>query len=458
MNFESIHSVYFLGIGGIGMSSLARYFLANGKNVAGYDLTPSPITAALHQLGIHIHFREDIREIPEDFILQDTTLIVRTPAVPDDHKEMQYFKERGFTILKRAEVLGILFNQKRGIAIAGTHGKTSVSSMTSLILKESSLGCNAFLGGILKNMNSNLIIDESSNWVVAEADEFDRSFLYLKPEIALVTWVDADHLDIYSSAKDIKEAFQQFLGNVREGGSIVIKQGIELQVKSKNIDKYTYALESEEADFYAKNIRIDNNRYTFDITTPEGDVKDVHLTSPGITNVENAVAAASLACITGATINEIGQALSAFKGVQRRFDIQYENGHRVYIDDYAHHPRELDAIIDSVRKIYPGKKITGIFQPHLFSRTRDFANEFASSLSALDELILLDIYPAREEPIEGVTSNLIFRHVTTASKVMCEKVNLLNVLAERDFEILLTMGAGDIDRFVEPVRKMMEER
>lgn len=458
MNFESIHSIYFLGIGGIGMSSLARYFLANGKNVAGYDLTPSPITAELHKLGIHIHFREDIREIPEDFTRQDTTLVVRTPAVPNDHNEMQYFKEKGFTILKRAEVLGMLFNEKRGAAIAGTHGKTSVSSMTSMILQQSSLGCNAFLGGILKNINSNLMTDETSDWVVAEADEFDRSFLYLKPEIALVTWVDADHLDVYSTAKDIKEAFQQFLGNVREGGSIVMKLGIELQVMTKNVKKYTYALESEEADFYAKNIRIENNRYTFDITTPDGDVKDVHLTSPGITNVENAVAAASVANIAGVTINEIGQGLSTFKGVQRRFDIQYENGHRIYIDDYAHHPRELDAIIGSVRKIYPGKKITGIFQPHLFSRTRDFADEFAKSLSALDELILLDIYPAREKPIEGVSSDLIFKHVTTSSKVMCEKVNLLNVLAEKEFEILLTMGAGDIDRFVEPVRKMMEER
>ncbi len=457
MNFESIHNVYFLGIGGIGMSSLARYFHAHGKIVAGYDLTPSPITEDLKKLGIDIHHEDIIQEIPESFTKKENTIIVRTPAVPNEHKELQYFKGKGFTILKRAEVLGLLFNEKRGIAIAGTHGKTSVSSMAAFILQQSTLKCNAFLGGILKNTNSNLIIDDSSEWAVSEADEFDRSFLHLIPEIALVTWVDSDHLDIYSSAKDIKETFEQFIGNVKEGGSVVLKNGIDLQVKVKGLSRYSYALEAKEADFYAENIRTEGARYVFDIHTPGGIVKNVCLISPGLTNVENAVAAASVAFIAGATPDEIGRALSAFQGVQRRFDIQYESGQRIYIDDYAHHPRELDAIIGSLRKLYPGKKITGVFQPHLYSRTRDFADEFALSLSELDELILLDIYPAREKPMEGVNAELIFKNVTSPAKQLCTKENLMNVLAEKEFEILLTIGAGDIDRFVEPVRKMVEE-
>jgi UDP-N-acetylmuramate--alanine ligase len=458
MNIASIHNVYFLGIGGIGMSALARYFHSYKKNVAGYDLTPSPITYELEKLGIAIHYKEDISSIPKEFVSKENTMIVRTPAVPSDHLEWQYFQNNGFTILKRAEVLGLLFNEKSGIAIAGTHGKTSVSCMTAFILQQSSLQCNAFLGGILKNINSNLIINESSDWVVAEADEFDRSFLHLKPEIALITWVDADHLDIYSTAKDIEETFEKFIGNIKEGGSVIVKKGIDLNIESKDIEKFTYALKSDNADFFAEDIRTEGNRYVFDIHTPGGIVKDVSLASPGMTNIENAVAAASVSFIAGVTISEIGRALLAFKGVQRRFDIQYENGRRIYIDDYAHHPRELDAVIGSIRKLYPGKKITGVFQPHLYSRTRDFANDFAASLSALDELILMDIYPAREKPIEGVNSEIIFKNVTSPIKTLCTKDNLLHVLSEKEFEILLTMGAGDIDRFVEPVRKMLEEK
>jgi UDP-N-acetylmuramate--alanine ligase len=458
MAFESIHKVYLLGIGGIGMSALARYFYACGKEVAGYDLTPSVITGDLEALGINIHYREDIQEIPASFRNKNDCIVVRTPAVPDQHLELKYFREEGYTVLKRAEVLSELFNGKRGIAIAGTHGKTSVTSMSAFIMSESALGCHAFLGGILKNTGSNLIMNESSLWVVAEADEFDRSFLFLKPEIALVTWIDADHLDIYSSAAEIEKAFQLFLDNVKEGGTIVVKQGIEVKNKKPDLRKYTYALDSEKADFHASKIRIQNSRYIFHIKTPQGVIEDVRLTIPGRTNIENAVGAASLAFCAGVPLDVIGESLSSFKGVQRRFDIQYENGRRIYIDDYAHHPRELDAVIGSVRMLFPGKKITGVFQPHLYSRTRDFSNDFAQSLSKLDELILLDIYPAREKPIEGVSSDLIFDNVTIPSKTMCSKHDLLKILSAKDFEILLTMGAGDIDRFVEPVKKLVANK
>ena len=458
MNLSSVHRIYFLGIGGIGMSALARYFYTGGKHVAGYDLTPSPITRTLEDMGIDIHYIENIDEIPNDYKKREDTIVVRTPAVPSDHQELQYFQQNGFRIIKRAEVLGLLLNEKRGIAIAGTHGKTSVSSMIAFIMQGSSMKCSAFLGGILKNSDSNLIINESSEWVVAEADEFDRSFLHLKPEIALVTWVDADHLDIYSSTEDIKKTFNQFISNVKTDGSVILKKGIDLRIPSRLAKKYTYSLDKEKADFYAVNIRSEGYRNVFDIVTPEGKIEDVLLAIPGLTNVENAVAAASVAFIAGVTNKEIGSALSAFKGVQRRFDIQYENGKRIYIDDYAHHPRELDAVIGSVRRLYPEKKITGVFQPHLYSRTRDFADEFAVSLSALDELILMDIYPAREKPIEGVTSEIIFKHVTSPSKLMCTKDNLMDLLSQMDFEVLITMGAGDIDRFVEPVKNLIMQK
>lgn len=458
MNLNSIHNVYFLGIGGIGMSAIARYFKISGKQVAGYDLTPSSITSGLEAIGVDIHYVDDINRIPKRFTIKNHSIVVRTPAVPASHSELKFFQENEFTVVKRAEILGLLFNNKRGIAIAGTHGKTSVSSMVTSIMNHSSEKCNAFLGGILKNIKSNLLINENSNWVVTEADEFDRSFLHLNPEIALVTWIDADHLDIYSSEEDIRRTFGEFIGNVKAGGTIILKQGIDLQLRDHHITRYTYALAASTADFYATNIKIVDHRYEFDIQTPGEMISSVRLNSPGLTNVENAVAAASVAFVAGVSNNEIGSGLSTFEGVERRFDIQYENGKRVYIDDYAHHPREIDAVIGSVRKLFPTKKITGVFQPHLYSRTRDFAAEFSNSLSALDELILMDIYPAREDPIEGVSSELIFRNVNAPTKVMCTKENLLDLLSAKDFEILLTMGAGDIDRYVEAVRKIVKEK
>lgn len=458
MNFEEKQNIYFLGIGGIGMSALAKYFHIKGKNVAGYDLTSTVLTDELQNSGIEIHFNQSITCIPEGFMDKESTIIIRTPAVPDDNEELQYFLEHDFNIMKRAEVLGNLVNSQRGIAIAGTHGKTSVSSMLTYIMHESEVGCSAFLGGILKNYCSNLVVDEDSDWIVSEADEFDRSFLHLRPEIALVTWVDSDHLDIYSSQEDIKESFECFVSQVKEGGSVIVKKGIEMKVDENKIKRYSYSIDDPTADFFASNIRMIDDKYNFTIHTPDKSIQGITLSYPGLTNVENAVAATSVAWLTGVDADTIIARMFSFEGVKRRFDLQYKSDSCIYIDDYAHHPRELDAIIGSVRKMYPTKKITGIFQPHLFSRTKDFADEFAVSLSVLDELILLDIYPAREKPIEGVSSEIIFDKVTSASKISCNKNELMNILKNKEFEILLTIGAGDIDNFVKPIKQLIESR
>ena len=454
MDLDLIYNVYFLGIGGIGMSALARYFHTMGKYVAGYDLSSSSITDTLIHLGIPVHFKEDIDSIDERFHEKERTLIVLTPAVPETHAELKFFKENGYAILKRSEILGMLFNNKHGIAIAGTHGKTTVTSMTAYIIDCSDVGCNAFLGGILKNINSNLILNPFGRWVVAEADEYDRSFLQLFPEIALITWIDADHLDIYASQDQIRDSFIQFLEQTKEGGTIILKKGIEPDFDIGSRKLYSYSL-NDKADFYATNISSHQGRYAFNIVTPEDTIDDVQLKVIGLTNVENAVAAASLAWSAGVDKDTIRNSLSSFSGVQRRFDIQYQDRHRVYIDDYAHHPRELDAFISSLRVVFPDRKLTGIFQPHLYSRTRDFASEFAQSLSALDELILLDIYPARELPIEGVSSKIIFDRVSIPAKTMCSKDELLGIIKKKNIEVLLTMGAGDIDRMVNPIKEMM---
>lgn len=456
LKIDHISNFYFLGIGGIGMSALARYFNALGKHVAGYDLTPSAITDNLEKLGVAVHFEDDPKRIPEYFTDKKNTLVIRTPAIPAEHNELRYFTENDFYITKRAEVLGSLFNSRKGIAIAGTHGKTSVSSMTAHILHNSELKCSAFLGGILKNVQSNLILDKTSEWVVAEADEFDRSFLHLHPFIALVTWVDPDHLDIYGSPEKVVSAFTQFVNQVLPNGSIVLKKGIQLRVSNREVRLFDYSLDDIGSDYFAENIRIENNRYCFDIHTPEGNITEIRLLAPGITNIENAVAAAAVSHLAGVKLNEIAQALNTFAGVRRRFDLHVEDVNHVYIDDYAHHPRELDAIIGSLRNLYSGRKITGIFQPHLFSRTRDFAAEFAESLSQLDSLILLDIYPARELPVEGVDSDMIFRMVSLPEKIRCSKQDLLSVLEKQHIDVLVTMGAGDIDRYAEPIKKLVQ--
>ncbi|MBN2486229.1 MAG: UDP-N-acetylmuramate--L-alanine ligase [Bacteroidales bacterium] len=456
MDFEKIHRVYFLGIGGIGMSALARYFKANGKAVAGYDKTSTALTDSLAEQGIDVHFTDSVDSIPSQYLSKTGTLIVLTPAVPDDHKEYLYFKNKGFDILKRAQVLGLIFNAFKGVAVAGTHGKTSTTTFTSYLLKECGIDCSAFLGGISKNYGTNLLLGKS-DVVVAEADEFDRSFLQLHPFVSLVTTVDADHLDIYRNISEINDAFQGFLSQTATGGTVILKKGVDLKVPP-NCNTFSYSLDNAESDFYASDIRIADEKYVFSFNTPSGVVPDMLLSIPGKTNIENAVAAMSVCYVLGISPERLKDALPGLKGVVRRFDIQYQDDKCVYIDDYAHHPRELDAIIGSLRDLYKGRKITGIFQPHLYSRTRDFAQEFAKSLSALDELVLLDIYPAREKPIPGVSSDMLFNMVSVQQKHLCSKINLLNTLKGLNIEVLLTAGAGDIDQIVGPVKQFLTER
>lgn len=454
-DIKHIDNFYFLGIGGIGMSALARYFNTLGKNVAGYDKTPTELTQKLETEGIAIHFTDAVSAIPAIFLNPETTLIIRTPAVPEDHSEFNYFTEKGFTILKRAEVLGELFNSQRGIAVAGTHGKTTISTMISYILHEAGFNNSAFLGGISKNLGTNMLIG-TSDWIVAEADEFDRSFLRLYPEITIVTAIDADHLDIYTDKAAIVCAFNAFVGQIKPAGILIHKIGLPL-VAPENVLRYTYALDNPQADFYATNMQQVNGRYTFDLETPYGTLKGFKTQHPGLVNVENSVAALAACKMIHATDTACREALASFTGIKRRFDEQVLNEKMVYIDDYAHHPKEIEAVVKSVKAMYPDKKVTGIFQPHLFTRTRDFADEFAESLSLLDSLILMDIYPAREKPIEGVSSDLIFDTATPGHKIKCSKENLLATLKEQYIEVLLTLGAGDIDQFVEPIKKMLTE-
>lgn len=435
------------------MSSLARYFYAQGKHVGGYDRTPSTLTESLELQGIHIHFEDDINLIPENYKNKETTLIVRTPAVPNDHSELVYFGENGFTMMKRAQVLGLLFNARKGIAIAGTHGKTSVTTFTSYLVNECGIDASAFLGGISKNYHTNLILGDSE-YVIAEADEFDRSFLQLHPFITLVTAIDSDHLDIYKDFEDIKQTFSKFLGQTQENGIIILKHGLEVSVP-ENCKCYSYSLDNASADFFASDIFVKDGKYRFSFNTPDGKTEGLSIQVPGRINIENSVAAMAIAWSLGVPVEKLKNVLPDLKGVVRRFDIQYKSETCIYIDDYAHHPRELDAVIGSLRDLYKSKKITAVFQPHLYSRTRDFADEFAESLSKLDELILLDIYPAREKPLPGVTSDMLFDKIKGPVKHRCSKENLLYMLKELNIEVLLTVGAGDIDQFIEPIKKYL---
>ncbi len=457
---QKITSVYFVGVGGIGMSALARYFEAKGKHVAGYDKTPSDLTAALINEGIRIHYMDDVALIPADCKQVDSTLVVYTPAIPETHAELNYFRENGFTLMKRAQVLGEITRSERGLCVAGTHGKTTTSSMLAHLLKQSHVDCNAFLGGILKNYNSNLMLSDKSDLAVIEADEFDRSFHWLNPYMAVITAVDPDHLDIYGTPEAYRESFEHFTSLIRPDGCLVMKKGLQLQSRlPKGAKLYTYSA-TEEADFFARNIRIGNGDIVFDFVTPMGCIEDVKLGVPVKVNIENGVAAMALAQLNGVTDEEIKRGMASFAGPVRRFDFHLKRNDIVLLDDYAHHPAELKASIQSVKELYPDKKITGIFQPHLYTRTRDFAADFAASLSLLDELILLDIYPAREEPIPGVTSQLIFDQVTLKKKRMIKKEELLDLVKKEaaDFQVVLMLGAGNIDRLVEPVKQILEKR
>lgn len=460
MEMQKITSVYFVGAGGIGMSALARYFRAKGKQVAGYDKTPSDLTAALIEEGIRIHYTDDIALIPEDCKQIDSTLVIYTPAIPETHTELNYFKTNGFTLMKRARVLGEITRTERGLCVAGTHGKTTTSSMLAHLLKQSHVDCNAFLGGILKNYNSNLMLSDKSDLAVIEADEFDRSFHWLNPYMAVITAVDPDHLDIYGTPAAYRESFEHFTSLIRPDGCLVMKKGLQLQPRLPEGTKlYTYSA-TEEADFFARNIRIGNGDILFDFVTPDGCIPDVKLGVPVKVNIENGVAAMALAWLNGLTPEEIRRGMETFAGPVRRFDFHLKKDDIVLLDDYAHHPAELKASIQSVKELYPDKKVTGIFQPHLYTRTRDFAADFAASLSLLDELILLDIYPAREEPIPGVTSQIIFDRVTIPNKRMIRKEELLDLVQKEaaSFEVVLMVGAGNIDRLVEPVKQILEKR
>jgi UDP-N-acetylmuramate--alanine ligase len=458
-NLQNIKNVYFLGIGGIGMSALARYFKFTGRNVAGYDRSPTALTEAMQKEGIDIHFEDDIRNIPKNWDPAET-LAVFTPALPDDHSELSWFREKPIGLLKRAKVLGLISNEKSGIAVAGTHGKTTVSTMTATILNETAVGCGAFLGGVSKNFGSNLLLPkDESPWIVAEADEFDRSFLHLQPQLALITSIDADHLDIYGDRDKIVDAFEKFISQIKPGGKLVIKKGVELNKEKTKAEIFTYALK-EEADFSTVNLHLDTleSCYRFDLKTPDGIIANCKMNYPGLVNVENAVGAAALAFLAGVSANIIKAGIEKYAGVQRRFDVRFRSENMVFIDDYAHHPKELEAVISSVQALYPNRKVTGIFQPHLFTRTRDFAAEFAASLDLLDEAVVLPIYPAREEPIKGISSETIFEKMKLQNKHLLSREETLELLKNTETEVILTMGAGDIDRMAERIIEVLKSK
>ena len=448
---------YFLGIGGIGMSALARYFHMKGFQVAGYDRTTTKLTSDLITEGIRVSFSESVEEIPFVFTRSENTLIIVTPAIPGDHPQLKYFQENNFTIQKRAQVLGNITRQSKGICIAGTHGKTTTSTITAHLLYQSQVSCNAFLGGIANNYNTNLLLSSESNLVVIEADEYDRSFHQLSPFMAVITSVDPDHLDIYKTAKAFHESFEYFTSLIRPGGALIMRKGIDIVPQlQKGVKFYTYSMD-EGGDFYADNIRTIKGEIRFDFVTPNDRIADVRLGVPVLINIENSVAAMALAWLNGVTNEELRTGISSYSGIYRRFNIVYKSDKVVYMDDYAHHPSELRASISSIRNLYPDRKITGIFQPHLYTRTRDFAPAFAEALSQLDELILLDIYPARELPIKGVDSELILRDVKLKNKILCSKENLLPLLKEKQLDVLVTFGAGDIDKLVPLIKDQLKK-
>ncbi len=460
MDYTKIIQVYFIGIGGIGMSALARYFLAGGCEVAGYDRTSTELTNILMQQGCKIHYDDDISLIPGHFTdasLKQSTLVVYTPAIPGDHREYHYFLDREYHLLKRSAVLGDLSKQLRSVCVAGTHGKTTISTMIAHILKQSELDCTAFLGGISKNYNSNLIIGEGE-WAVMEADEFDRSFLYLEPEIAIISSMDADHLDIYGEKRALVEAFNLFVQKVKNAGFLIVKDTVRMHIRVEDGARvFTYGMQ-KGADFFPENLHLINDCYVFDLSVPGSKIPNLRLGFPGKINVENAVAAISVAWILKIPAETIRKAMMFFAGIQRRFDIRFKSECMVYIDDYAHHPEELNACIGSVRDLYPGKRITGIFQPHLYTRTKDFYPEFADSLDRLDEVILLDIYPAREKPIQGITSEIILEKMQLEKKQILSKDQTLGYIKKLDTDVLLTLGAGDIDTMPGPVEELLKTR
>ena len=458
MEIKDIQSVYFVGAGGIGMSAIARYFINRGMVVAGYDKTPSDLTRQLEKEGMLIHYKEDVNEIPQACRQPKSCMVIYTPAIPEDHKELQFFRNNGFEIQKRAQILGTLTRQHKGLCVAGTHGKTTTSTMCAHIMHQSSIDCNAFLGGISKNYGTNYILSEKSDFVVIEADEFDRSFHWLRPWMSVITSTDPDHLDIYGTKEAYLESFRHYTELIQPGGALIVHRGLEMQEHlQEGVHRYDYAL--DEGDFHAENIKIDNGSITFDFISPIENIPNIELGQPVPINIENAIAAMAMAQLVGCNAEELQYGMRTFGGVDRRFDFKIKTDKLVFLSDYAHHPKEIFQSARSIRELYRNRKITAIFQPHLYTRTRDFYKEFADALSQLDEVILTNIYPAREEPIPGVTSQLIYDNLATGvKKQMIQKDEVLDLIKSREFDVLIILGAGDLDNYVPEITKLLNNK
>ena len=457
MKIQDIKSVYFVGVGGIGMSAIARYFLKKGVIVAGYDKTPSDLTRQLEKEGVLIHYEENVEEIPFSCKRKEACLVVYTPAIPESHQELCYFRENGFEVQKRAQVLGALTQAHKGLCVAGTHGKTTTSTMCAHILHQSHIDCNAFLGGISKNYGTNYILSDS-DFVVIEADEFDRSFHWLSPWMSVITSTDPDHLDIYGTKEAYLESFRHYSELIQPGGALIIHRGLEMKEHLQDgVRRYDYS--RNEGDFHAENIRVVNGGITFDFISPIESVKDVELGQPIPINIENGIAAMAMAQLNGCTAEELRYGMKTYGGVDRRFDFKIKTGRLVFLSDYAHHPKEIYQSAKSIRELYQDKHITAIFQPHLYTRTRDFYKDFAEALSQLDEVILTEIYPARELPIEGVTSELIYDNLKPGvKKEIIQKEQVLDYVKTHDFEVLIVLGAGDLDNQVPQMTKILKEK
>ena len=457
MQIEDIKSVYFIGAGGIGMSALVRYFLSLGKVVAGYDRTPSELTERLNDEGAAIHYEDNVSLIPEACRDARTTLVVYTPAIPQEHSEWTWFREQGFEIQKRAQVLGTITRSRRALCVAGTHGKTTTSTMAAHLIQQSHVGTAAFLGGISKNYGTNLLTTDKSDLVVIEADEFDRSFHWLEPYMTVVTSTDPDHLDVYGTPEAYWESFEKYISLIRKGGTLILHEGLQIHpVIPEGVTVYTYS--RDHGDFHAENIRIADGEIFIDFVSPRGIVRDIQLGVPISINIDNGVAAMALAQLNGVTDEELRQGMASFRGVDRRFDFKIKNDRHVFLSDYAHHPAEIRQSAKSIRELYPKRHITALFQPHLYTRTRDFYRDFAESLSLMDEVILVDIYPAREKPIPGVTTKLIYDLLApSVEKMMISKEQILPVIeAKKDaFDVLISLGAGDIEDFVPRITEIL---
>ncbi|MBQ6050295.1 MAG: UDP-N-acetylmuramate--L-alanine ligase [Bacteroidaceae bacterium] len=458
MDLNDIKAVYFIGIGGIGMSAIARYFLHKGIVVAGYDKTPSDLTKKLCVEGAKVHYEDNIELIPKDCKDKNSCLIVYTPAVPKDHKELIFFQAGGFEIQKRAQVLGTLTRSLKGLCVAGTHGKTTTSSMAAHILHQSHVDCNAFLGGITKNYGTNYILSHSSPYVVIEADEFDRSFHWLSPYASVITATDADHLDIYNTEEAYLESFQKYTTLIQPNGFLILHENLKMKASpQKGVTTYTYS--REKGDFHAEKVKIGNGEISFDLVSPLGDIQGIQLGVPVAINIENGIAAMALAQISGVTSEEIKAAMASFQGVDRRFDFRIRSDKMVYLSDYAHHPAEIRQSIISIKQLYEGKHIKAIFQPHLYTRTRDFYKDFADSLSLLDDIVIVDIYPAREKPIPGITSALIYDNLRPGvQKQLCTKDEICDIVRQGGFDVLVTLGAGDIEDYADKITEILRPK